>query len=796
MIKFWSITFLLGLSIVGLSQDLSLSGVSGPTSFSKYQAFEFQFIIHNNGIVSIDKHYAFYAYLSEDDVFDSNDYLVAYYSPSSSLSPGSSLEVMQKDEYPIQAPSGEYNLILIVDRFNSIIETDEGNNTLIIPGYTITDENIDFFVSSFVLDRTSYFSNDIIKTTYQIKNGGTTVFSDALYTSFYLSDDETLDAGDQKLRYYYASFMGLTEFNSPSFHELILPIVTPGDYYIIANVDDNYSDNSEYEETDESNNTFTSIKIAIADANIDLKPGQVFIYYNDPFLLTDFTLTNLGTTGVSGYLLGTYLSTDQVLDENDFEISAFIRTHTSDYVPGGTSKQKSLSDQIYNFGNIPDGNYYVIVSVNGDGGVQESDYTNNIVSSDITISISTPAQESISISASLSTQYNNTDTELDLDVFFFNNTSDNLNLPQDYKITIRDVVGVEMWSGYKFEYFVLGGFASTYKTWTIDMDSPLDPGSYSMTIECINSFDCYTTTNTSSFLIEQAEYQLSGEIVGEDGVPITAGKLFLYKKETNVKFIEKIDLTTVNEFSFGLDENSYTLYFIPDEIAFPDYVPTILGGTVLLGDNNFVDLTEDLEVTLSVIKMLSLEAGDRSISGQIKNDSNSGGRIKELIPIENIPVLLLNSDDKVVAKTKTDASGNYEFNNLPKGQYSIVLGFELDLSIQQKSYNVDVTIGDAIVDLVYSEGEFESIVQVITGIEVNPVRDTKTFPNPFDSYIVIENTYCHPQAVIVDPLGRQMMQFDMECGLNKISTVQLSKGPYILRLIGKDSILSYHIIRN
>lgn len=796
MIKFWSITFLLGLSFVGLSQDLSLSGVSGPTSFSKYHAFEFRFLIHNNGIVSIDKHYAFYAYFSEDDIFDSNDYLVAYYSPSSSLSPGSSLEVLQKDMYPVQAPSGDYNLILIVDRFNSIIETDEGNNTLIIPGYTVTEENIDFFVSSFGLDRASYFSNDIINPTYQIKNGGTTVFNDALYTSFYLSEDEILDVGDQKLRYYYASFLGLTEYNSPSFHELILPTVAPGDYYIIANVDDNYSDNSEYEETDESNNAIASSKITISNSDVDLKPSQVFIYYNDPFLLTNFTLTNLGTTGVSGYLLGTYLSADQILDENDFEISAFIRTHTSDYVPGGTSMQKSLSDQIYNFGNIPDGNYYVIVNVNGDGGVQESDYTNNTVSSDITISISAPEQESISISASLSTQYNNTDTELDLDIFFFNNTSDDLDFPQDYKITIRDVVGVEMWSGFKFEYFFLTGFASIDKIWTIDLDSPLAPGSYTMTIECISSFNCYTTTHTSSFVVEQAEYHLSGDIVGEDGVPITSGKLFLYKKETTVKFIEKIDLTMVNEFSFGLDENSYTLYFIPDESAFPNYVPTILGGTVLLGDNNFIDLATDLEVTLSVIKISDLGAGDRSITGQIKNESGSGGRIETLIPIENIPVLLLNAEGKVVAKTKTNASGFYEFSNLPKGQYSIVLGFELDLSIQQKSYSVDVTIGDAIVDLVYSEGEFESIVQIITGIEFNPALRTKVFPNPFDSYILVENSYCHSQAVIVDPLGRQMVQINMQCGLNKISTGQLSKGPYILRLIGKDSVLSYHIIRN
>jgi hypothetical protein len=108
--------------------DLQVSGVTAPGSAFAGQSIDILFTVVNSAAEpSFATNWTDYAVLSRDLVLDSTDRTVGYFHHSGSLAGGASYTSSGNISLPA-ALSGEYNLLVVTDRYNNVPESNETNN--------------------------------------------------------------------------------------------------------------------------------------------------------------------------------------------------------------------------------------------------------------------------------------------------------------------------------------------------------------------------------------------------------------------------------------------------------------------------------------------------------------------------------------------------------------------------------------------------------------------------------------------------------------------------------------------
>jgi len=711
------------IATVGLGQDIVITDATGPKVFDRFTDFEMSITLKNQGIVDINTPFYNKVLLSTDNVVDDLDQVLGNFEVMS-LKAGETVTPDAIRWSPvIWGPGDNFYVFIITDIGSAVSETDETNNWMMVADYVVRPPNVEFVIQSLNLSNQTGLINDAVTPTFAIKNNGTTKLSTGIgiYTTFYLSQDNAYDISDTKLGYLFTPFDASGVASSDDSDQLIIPTnVSPGQYYLIGVTDRNYDEQSDYDETDETNNTaVTTITIAPSDIDINLvpvpasiSPRAIFTEGADGTLLVTFEAENLGTTGVIGYTLSVYLSADKTLDASDYILSNAPQTDPSFHMSAGERITPRLIVRLPDR-NSPAvwGDHYVIIQANADGKIVETNNANNIVVTDDLVNIPLPTLHFAVVDASLEGSYDELASEIKMNVSLANLGSVNYGATI---VTIRDAANNPVYTTTEYDYLM--GNSSVQEQWTLKLPKPLPAGHYTMGFLAPGT----PTEYTLSFEITPVQYALGGTVMGEDGIPITKGKLFLYQKNgTEVKFYQVKSLNGDNAFSFQLDSRPFTLYFIPDKIDFSQYIPTILGKTVRLNDQSFLTLSENQTVMLEILKLKTLGAGSRTISGTVSQKAGSTGRT-EPVSIEGLPVLLLSESGEPVALTQTDGSGYYEFKNLPQAKYSVLVMLELDVPQKASPIAADVSIRNAQVDLIITpEGTESEVTPVLLTQQIN-----------------------------------------------------------------------------
>lgn len=685
------------IQVTVFSQDIIVTNYAGPTTFSQYEEITIDITVKNAGIVPINSYFYATAYLSTDAELQSSDKsirtLTAY-----SLGAGQSITERPYAERMNITP-GTYYLIIKGDNTGRITETDETNNILIIPNIVVNPADVDFTLTTFSLDKSTYTQNSLIKPSFLLKNLGSTNTGDIIYIQFALSTDATFSENDEMIGYEAESLIGTDEITSDSDLGLALPTMSNGSYYILAWVDYLKGATERFVETDETNNLF-AIPITLQASNVDLVVNYTYgTSYYPGQLVTSMIIRNKGTTGVSGFTVGAQLVPQG--QSAYFYNPAHSLDPVSSYI--GPNEEKSIYLTFSTYENTP-GTYYPVYNVNFDNAVTESNTSNNIYIDPAPVYISPPPSPALTLnSSSISGIVDDTDNQINLNLNLTNsgNTS---HFFQYYTIKIKDAQNTELHSQQENLWIDFSPSQTVNKVVTLNLSSPLPAGSYQISVSCASS--CYTTPSVvnTSLTVSPAQFTVTGSVQGEDGQSITKGKLFLYQDNGSgdVRFIQKIDPYLGPDFSFAVDTNPHTLYFIPDPVLFPDYVPTIYGKTVTLQPSNFFAPSANMNVTLEVLKVNALGTGTGVINGVVSSGNPSGrsGQPQPLtLSVAEIPVILISSTGEIAGITYTDASGFYEFKNLLRGSYQIMLCFELDNPLVSNSFTTDITDKNMKVDV-------------------------------------------------------------------------------------------------
>jgi len=242
-------------------------------------------------------------------------------------------------------------------------------------------------------------------------------------------------------------------------------------------------------------------------------------------------------------------------------------------------------------------------------------------------------------------------------------------------------------------------------------------------------FDQYIGTSNNSgtyeFSTVQNQLTLSGTVKGEDETLITKGKLFLYQKKTDgsIIFAGKLDPYNETNFNFAIDSHPHTLYFIPDKNEYPDYIPTVYEKTVSVNTSSFLSIEHDTAMIFEILKRKQLATGSKMISGIVANGSVLGRLSSDALQqfIAGAQITLVNDLGEAVASTETDATGYFEFADLPDGTYRVVVNAIVNDALRTVTLDVDLTLNN--VEIIVSDLTGD----IHTSVKLKPVITFENF---------------------------------------------------------------------
>jgi len=305
-------------------------------------------------------------YLSTDETLDPGDTVLANRSVPA-LAPDGLDTAQIAVTLPSTLTGGSYYVIVKADAADVFAETNETNNFTpparqvlvgadLIAGLDVPGTTTVFPVAG------SFTVRDVTRNNGPVPAGAST-------TRFYLSADQTLDAGDAVIGSRPVPALAPDTENWAD-TTITLPANRAGRFYVIAkaNADGTVA------EADATNNTAISLPITVGPdltVALDVPGSAVVVNPGDTIALSDTTHNQNGVPAAAS-VTRFYLSTDQTLDAGDPVLA-------SRSVPAlAASAQSTATTSVTLPASLGVGSYYIIAKANATGTVLESDTTNNV----------------------------------------------------------------------------------------------------------------------------------------------------------------------------------------------------------------------------------------------------------------------------------------------------------------------------------------------------------------------------------------------------------------------------------
>lgn len=261
---------------------------------------------------------------------------------------------------------------------------------------------------------------------------------------------------------------------------------------------------------------------------------------------------------------------------------------------------------------------------------------------------------------------------------------------------------------------------------------------------------------------------------------------YLYKEFNNNHFkpIDTVRLTSVNDtlgvyYFFQIPEGNHRVkVLLPGNSIFSDnYAPTYFGDDVKWNFGSTINLFQDIALANVSLEETTKSLGNCQIKGQVLLNSN-------ILPnVENIELLLFNSQNQLVDYTFTNSFGDFQFDDIIPGSYYVsgeVTGLLADMVAIQLIGNQD-TVSNLVLTLNNKTitGFFKQ--QIVSDFKFN------LYPNPAADYLNInvtgKNSFNSIKVEIFDLQGRVLLSEKSSIKqLSMINISNLTKGVYFLRI--------------
>ena len=367
----------LALPISISAPNLTITDISAPDVAALSQSLSLSWTVQNDGDVPALGDWSDSVYLSDDEVFDFRDRFVTNFNAAaqSPLVPGGTYTSTRNVSIN-NTTAGTKFLLFVVDSSRSQGETDEDDNVI---AHQIELASADLVLIA-ASGPTSIAAGETFDVSRTIRNAGVGPAPANWTDAVYLSSDSVLDNDDLRIGNDNPSdFIPLAvdaQFTAPI--TTTMPSVTPGDYFLIVKAD---AFGAQTEISENNNIKHFAVTVIAPDLTVSDATAPATATVNETISVS-YTVTN-GPEAVAAvdWQDGIYLSTDDVLDNSD------RRIHTksvTEQTPLAATGSYTVTADVTLPGLDP-GDYFLLFETNSNGAQAETDLTNNVLASAITL---------------------------------------------------------------------------------------------------------------------------------------------------------------------------------------------------------------------------------------------------------------------------------------------------------------------------------------------------------------------------------------------------------------------------
>jgi uncharacterized protein (TIGR02145 family) len=290
-------------------------------------------------------------------------------------------------------------------------------------------------------------------------------------------------------------------------------------------------------------------------------------------------------------------------------------------------------------------------------------------------------------------------------------------------------------------------------------------------------------------------YSIAGTVVGNNEL-LKQGVIVLYKKAINGLFkIANANIISDGSFNFGqLSAGSYIIYVLPDIYYSNKYLPTYYVNKLHWADAQVINLSNNLYgLKLQLVSAYTIATGPGKISGTV---TSTGAAFVEQSALKSAasysyPVNLIGESGETLLSTTPDELGNFAFDNLPYGKYSVNIEYP-NISNQNLTVNLSPESPVA-TDLKIVIDESATSVNSLTKEAKAVIYNVST-----DQIAVGLNNGGKYNMSLISMTGRVILngQIDFESNTDKIISIgSLPNGIYLIKLQNNASIITEKIFR-
>ncbi len=302
---------------------------------------------------------------------------------------------------------------------------------------------------------------------------------------------------------------------------------------------------------------------------------------------------------------------------------------------------------------------------------------------------------------------------------------------------------------------------------------------------------------------------LSGEVKDESGSPIYPGYVRAYRSAPSRAYpvIDSVLLNDAGSYHFDkLYPGNYTLQVVPNRDMYPDLIPYYLGNHPVWTSAQFNDFGPAFNSTLlhfsiPAVPEFTPEDGSGSISGNVSFKGNLKSTMGR--PVKKASVMLLKKGKKstsasgdVLGYFETDDLGNYLFENVPNGDYILIVDITGLPMVQV--YEVTIEDNKIVSGLDYEVGTDGIDMTGYVGVEALKNDGFLIFPNPGDGKILINSKSIGEYEVRVYGTDGRLVLAPVRMVMPGQTTLDISQedqGIYLIVLNGPEESVSVKYIK-
>lgn len=275
---------------------------------------------------------------------------------------------------------------------------------------------------------------------------------------------------------------------------------------------------------------------------------------------------------------------------------------------------------------------------------------------------------------------------------------------------------------------------------------------------------------------------ISGVVKGNQEL-LPSGIILLYKKGTKYYSLKGYQVVSGGLFRFEkLEKGSYILYAIPDIMYLSSYLPTYYVNKLSWTEADIINLTNDaLGLTLQLQSTKIINRGIGKIKGTLINDQGiaaTNNNMEKSSVAVSPSVILYTPSGVALCSSSPDINGNFEFQDLPLGNYSIKIEYpNLESKSQFVSLNNEIPEKDNLNFTIT-----DNVTRINTVISDKDIAVLYLSSSQLSIRIKESGTY---KVSLTSMSGAILIDTEINLNANEdniLSTVNISNGIYILKL--------------